>query len=405
MADELQKLPEDTQTFLNNEIKKYNVADAKLAELKQEFGDLKISDVEDKEGYKKVTEAIAILRPLRTGVEKKRKELNEVPIAYKKAVDDEAKRLTALIEEIENPLKEQKDFIDAEKERIKQAEIQAKEEIANKRIHLLMDAGCKFTGTHYEIGEGENIQRVSVVDVRNMDDETFTLVQKGIVDAGVIIKQQLEQEQENARLESERIAKEKQDLEKQRQDQENERIRLEQEKHSMEQQRQELAKQLYDSRAKQLQALGYSHVAHLRHFTFKNQIGEYIVTDDQIVRCEVADWNTLFQEATSERIRLNDLQVQKNQKDEANRLAKEEKDKKEAELEKQRVKEEAEQLRQAQLPDVEKAKEFFASLNEVLSKTPMIENLGVQTDFDLAYNAITGAISRFTQKYPENEVK
>ena len=73
-------------------------------------------------------------------------------------------------------------------------------------------------------------------------------------------------------------------FERQRQDQENERIRLEQEKHSMEQQRQELAKQLYDSRAKQLQTLGIATLCCNRFLLIKNQIGEYIVTDDQIVR-------------------------------------------------------------------------------------------------------------------------
>ena len=44
--------------------------------------------------------------------------------------------------------------------------------------------GANLLITHYEI-EGENIQRVSVVDVRNMDDETFYISSKGIVDAGV----------------------------------------------------------------------------------------------------------------------------------------------------------------------------------------------------------------------------
>ena len=81
----------------------------KIADLKEMYKDLQIENVDDKEGYKKVSEAISVLRPLRTGVEKKRKELVEFSNKYNKAVNAEAKRITELIEEIEKPLKDRKE--------------------------------------------------------------------------------------------------------------------------------------------------------------------------------------------------------------------------------------------------------------------------------------------------------
>lgn len=158
------------EDVISTEIKKFNLADAKIAELKEQFKDLEISGVEDKDGYKAVSEAIKIVRTYRTGVEKVRKQIKEDYLKTGRAIDEEAKRLTASLEEIENPLKDKKQEIDdeiqAEKDR-KEAEAQAK---TDKRVEELEAVGIKFDGRFYSIGEDIS---VDIVTIKDFTDEQF----------------------------------------------------------------------------------------------------------------------------------------------------------------------------------------------------------------------------------------
>lgn len=158
------------EDVISTEIKKFNLADAKIAELKEQFKDLKISGVEDKDGYKSISEAIKIVRTYRTGVEKVRKQIKEGYLKTGRAIDEEAKRLTALLEEIENTLKDKKQEIDdeiqAEKDR-QEAEAQAK---TDKRVEELEAVGIKFDGRFYSIGEDIS---VDIVTIKDFTDEQF----------------------------------------------------------------------------------------------------------------------------------------------------------------------------------------------------------------------------------------
>ena len=158
------------EDVISTEIKKFNLADAKIAELKEQFKDLEISGVEDKDGYKAVSEAIKIVRTYRTGVEKVRKQIKEDYLKTGRAIDEEAKRLTASLEEIENHLKDKKQEIDdeiqAEKDR-QEAEAQAK---TDKRVEELEAVGIKFDGRFYSIGEDIS---VDIVTIKDFTDEQF----------------------------------------------------------------------------------------------------------------------------------------------------------------------------------------------------------------------------------------
>ena len=158
------------EDVISTEIKKFNLADVKIAELKEQFKDLEISGVEDKNGYKAVSEAIKIVRTYRTGVEKVRKQIKEDYLKTGRAIDEEAKRLTASLEEIENPLKDKKQEIDdeiqAEKDR-QEAEAQAK---TDKRVEELEAVGIKFDGRFYSIGEDIS---VDIVTIKDFTDEQF----------------------------------------------------------------------------------------------------------------------------------------------------------------------------------------------------------------------------------------
>lgn len=161
----------EAEDITTSEIKKFNLADSRIAQLKKEFGGIRIAGLEDKHGYKTAKEALAVLRPLRTGIEKKRKDLKEDYLRVGRAIDAEAKRLTGLLLEIEDPIKAEVDRIDAEKEAEKKAAAEALEQKINQRINLLISLGMAFDGAYYRIGETVT---VGVVDVRAMSDETFS---------------------------------------------------------------------------------------------------------------------------------------------------------------------------------------------------------------------------------------
>ena len=133
------------QEFINSQLKKYNVTDAALADIKQRYGELSVHGPDDKAGYDAVKAAIADVRSVRTGIEKKRKELKDLALRYGRAVDDEAKRLTSEVSQIEERLKVEKERTDKE--------IEAKKNAAMLlRTQALIDAGFIFDGNFYYAG-------------------------------------------------------------------------------------------------------------------------------------------------------------------------------------------------------------------------------------------------------------
>lgn len=87
------------------------VSDEKIGELRAAFSELS-ADTPD--GYNEVKKAIQVCVKTRTAIDGKRMELNEAALAHQRKVNAEAKRLTALIEEIENPLRSKKQAVDDE---------------------------------------------------------------------------------------------------------------------------------------------------------------------------------------------------------------------------------------------------------------------------------------------------
>jgi septal ring factor EnvC (AmiA/AmiB activator) len=113
------------EEIMNNELAviKYSVTDAVIGELKAKYAGLKIVDTAS---YENVRVAIGEVRDIRVSVENHRKHLKATALEYGRNVDAEAKRITALLEDVENPLKSEKAKVDDEKARIK-AEREKKE--------------------------------------------------------------------------------------------------------------------------------------------------------------------------------------------------------------------------------------------------------------------------------------
>lgn len=197
-----------------------------LANLNTRYQGLVIVDMET---YELARTGIAEIRGLRTAVEARRKELKADALEWGRKVDGEAKRITGLLLEIEEPLKREKARVDEEKE----AKKRQKEEAERARVKAIRD---KIEAIRVLIIDTQNR---SSVEIRTMADGLMDLaitkeefqefydeamsVRLNSFEALLTAEQnrQAWEEQETARkAEAER-------LEKQRQEQEAEAKRLE----------------------------------------------------------------------------------------------------------------------------------------------------------------------------------
>lgn len=108
MTTLMQEPPNGTPTV------NYDVTPEMIAQLKADYAAL---TADTPEGYQAVSLALKQVSGTRIAIEKKRKQLKEESLAWGRTVDAEAKRLTAIVLEIETPLREKKDAIDNERQR------------------------------------------------------------------------------------------------------------------------------------------------------------------------------------------------------------------------------------------------------------------------------------------------
>jgi hypothetical protein len=102
-------------------VAKYEITDAAIATMAEAYMPLTIAGVEDSAGYERVYKAYMVVKNHDVNVEKTRVQLKADALAYGRAVDGEAKRISALLAPIKNHLKSERDAVDAEKDRIKNA--------------------------------------------------------------------------------------------------------------------------------------------------------------------------------------------------------------------------------------------------------------------------------------------
>lgn len=119
--------------------------DEKIKEIAALCKEVQISGPDDKDNYKLAKQYSLRLTKIRTGIESKRKDLKAVALEYGRAVDAEAKRLTALVEPIDRDMKAKLDVIDKAIEAAKRAE-------ELRRHNLLIGNGWTFSGSWYMCG-------------------------------------------------------------------------------------------------------------------------------------------------------------------------------------------------------------------------------------------------------------
>ena len=194
-----------------NELINYGITDAALEDLKNAYGDLVVL-VDDPIGYKDLTAAMREVRTIRTGVEKKRKELNKDAQEWIKNVNSEAARITSKIVAIENPLKENKKQIDDEIEKRKKEKALAEERRVKAISQKINEIYLIPQGKQYSSAKElkELLEFAMNINIDDTFDEFKEKAQDAkeevIVDIRALFNQRSEFESEQKRLEEKKEA-------------------------------------------------------------------------------------------------------------------------------------------------------------------------------------------------------
>src|SRR6188768_3231130 len=93
----------ETPTVADKPLAEFAARETVIAKLRERFAPL--TSCTDAKEYAGVRKALTEIVALRTGIEKRRKELKQDALDWGRKVDSEANRLESLVREIEDPLK------------------------------------------------------------------------------------------------------------------------------------------------------------------------------------------------------------------------------------------------------------------------------------------------------------
>lgn len=194
----------DEHDYIITQLVTYSVTDAEIATRQARYA---LLSADTTKGYEEVRLAIADLREARITIEKRRVELKADALAYGRLVDSEAKRLTCLLEDIEEPLKRKRAAVDDEKARIRAeaeaAKLRALEaEIAAKRAQQEAEAKVVRDAEEARLAEERarlDAERLRLTEERRRADEAARI--------------EREAAEAKARTEREQLAKERRIIE------------------------------------------------------------------------------------------------------------------------------------------------------------------------------------------------
>lgn len=372
---------------------RYDVTDAAIFQIRQKYSDLTIID---NASYEAVRLAIADVRGRRTAVEKRRKELKARALDYGRRVDAEAKRITGLLEPIEESLKATKQAEDDKRESAKhEEERKDRERIAgikamietikakmptvpkssDELVEILFDLDTTIIGIEFQEFSGEaetarldaveKINQAIAVRIRWEEEEKTRQEELARLEAIREENHKAEAERKAKEAAAEAIRKAEQEkLDAERRTLEAERARLEEQKRSEE----EKIKLIAEARFKELKAINV-------HYSF-GDLGtmpesQYKAMYDQYK----ADWDReqeasrIEAEAKAKRERE---EFERIAAEKAEREAREKLEKEAAEKKAKAEAAEAERVRkEALMPDREKLLSFAAYLENELPVTLM----------------------------------
>jgi hypothetical protein len=135
----MQIVEQKPSDFIKAELQKFNVSDAAIAEMRENFLTIKVADFNDRENAALARSRRLEVKALRVDVEKTRKELKADALKFTQAIDGEARRITGLLEPIEAHLQQQEDVVAKYKARM-EAEEKARAAAEQKAERLRLEA-------------------------------------------------------------------------------------------------------------------------------------------------------------------------------------------------------------------------------------------------------------------------
>ncbi len=184
------------------EMVKYDVTNTMIAEMSDRYMGLLVKDPNDADGFKVAHNARMIVKGKRIEVEKKRKELGADALAYGRAVNSEAKRITALLRPIEDHLISQERVVldekerKAEAERVRLAEVEEAKLRAERAVYeqKLRDERDRLAAERAEM----DAERERVAAAQKIERERLSAIadkQKAEADKLAAAKARIEQEE------------------------------------------------------------------------------------------------------------------------------------------------------------------------------------------------------------------
>lgn len=230
------------------EVGEYKPIEASLAALRHKYQAV-VFQVNTKEGDKEAREARRELVGLRTSLEEKRAELKKPVLELGRAIDAEAKRITAEIEALEKPIDEQikaeekrKADERAAREAAEKAEREAREKAEKARVDAIQAKIRAIANKPFEVlGKKpldiENaINQVEFTPVTDVEFEEFVIEASEARETAVSKLREMHAAAVHQEEEEKRLAAEREQLEQQRREQE---AKLEAERQELERKRQE----------------------------------------------------------------------------------------------------------------------------------------------------------------------
>lgn len=332
------------------QVVKFDVTESWINEFKAQ-ANIQLTTNEDTETYEVVKSLLKIAVSKRNEVEKKRKELNEDALKWQRTVNAEAKRITAMLEPIEEHLANQKSIYD--------------EEVQRKKKAVLIARRDELLGIGFEIQNGILVNAKINATIHGdtlgaMTDIAYEMEKKRWQNEMEAV---IEAEREAERLrqaEEQRLAEERATLERQRQEMEAQRLEFERIAKLHEQQLRELEefkltakKAKTDARWNVLVRIGYHIEINMGYFkTMFNHVENDYFKLDVLAEMEEDE----FEEFVALKKSLYKVLSEENERVKIERM-KEEEEKKKAEEEAQKVEFErrvAEELERKQREDAER---------------------------------------------------
>ncbi len=224
-------------TFIEQELQKFDVVEAKLIELASNGKGLKIASPEDRTGIEAVKKARIAIKNERVRIEKKGKELRDQATKFNKAVLAKEKEYLAIIVPTEDELQAEEKRIADEQARIDREIVERKQRITYERLnalsavgfvidysraeamtdevfnHELAEATAQFQAEQKRLAEQKEAQRIEALRL-----EADRLEQARIAAEQAVKQRELELAAQKVRLEQEAVERErKQQIEHQEQ--------------------------------------------------------------------------------------------------------------------------------------------------------------------------------------------